>query len=250
MKHLIEIDNVSFAYDKELILEEISLKINENDFIGVIGPNGGGKTTLLRLILGLETPLIGSIRKNKGKENTPLLGYLPQYNKIDKNFPISVFDVVRQGFLSGSSAFKRFTKEENQRSEEILDKMGMLEFRNRAIGDLSGGQMQRVFLGRALVNEPRLLILDEPNTYVDNQFENDLYQMLSELNERMAILLVSHDVGTIASKVKSIACVNRTLHHHMSNKISAEQLSKYNCPIQIISHGEVPHTVLPHHHKH
>ncbi|MCL3780129.1 ABC transporter ATP-binding protein [Prolixibacteraceae bacterium JC049] len=248
MEHLIEINEVSFAYDQEVILDSVSLTINDKDFIGVIGPNGGGKTTLLRLILGTEIPQSGTITTLESTDKRPLIGYLPQYQKIDKSFPINVFDVVRQGFLSGAGALKRFSKEENEKTADILRKVGMYEYRKRPIGELSGGQMQRVFLGRALVNEPRLLILDEPNTYVDNQFENDLYNMLTALNERMAILLVSHDLGTITSKVKSIACVNRTLNHHMSNKITAEQLNDYNCPIQIISHGEIPHTVLPHHH--
>jgi zinc transport system ATP-binding protein len=135
--------------------------------------------------------------------------------------------------------------------EAIIHELGIEKFAHKPIGELSGGQMQRTFLGRALISDPKLLILDEPDTYVDNQFEGELYKKLKELNTRMAILLVSHDMGTITTYVKGIACVNRELHYHPSNIISPEQLASYNCPIQIITHGSVPHTVLEtHNHKH
>jgi zinc transport system ATP-binding protein len=128
--------------------------------------------------------------------------------------------------------------------------MGISHIRNKAIGELSGGQMQRTFLCRALMNQPELLVLDEPSTYVDNNFEGELYLKLKELNEQMAILLISHDVGTISFFVKTIACVNRSLHHHPSNIITEEQLASYNCPLQIITHGNIPHTVLKLHDEH
>jgi zinc transport system ATP-binding protein len=128
--------------------------------------------------------------------------------------------------------------------------MGVAHLRDKSIGQLSGGQMQRVFLGRAIISEPRLLILDEPNTFVDNKFEHDLYELLHQLNHKMAILMVSHDVGTITTHVKTIACVNRNLHYHKSNIITQSQLTAYNCPIQLITHGDVPHTVLGEHHHH
>jgi zinc transport system ATP-binding protein len=135
-----------------------------------------------------------------------------------------------------------------QKVFDLLHEMGIYEIRNKAIGQLSGGQMQRVFLCRALLSDPRVLILDEPDTFVDNRFEGELYEKLFLLNKKMAIVLVSHDVGTISTYVKTIACVNRNLHYHASNKITQEQLDGYNCPIQIISHGEIPHTILKHHH--
>jgi zinc transport system ATP-binding protein len=132
----------------------------------------------------------------------------------------------------------------------VLHELGIENLASKLVGELSGGQMQKVFLGRALISNPKLLILDEPDTYVDSRFENELYQKLKELNNRMAILLVSHDVGTISAHVKSIACVSRELHYHPSNIISPEQLASYNCPIQIITHGDVPHTVLGSHNHH
>jgi zinc transport system ATP-binding protein len=131
--------------------------------------------------------------------------------------------------------------------------MGITHLSGRNVGDLSGGQMQRVLLARAIVSDPGILILDEPNTFVDNSFEHDLYELLRILNQKMAILMVSHDVGTITSYVKTIACVNRNLHYHKSNIITQSQLEAYNCPIQLITHGNVPHTVLGdhiHNHKH
>ena len=131
---------------------------------------------------------------------------------------------------------------------KLLEMAGIEAIADRQISEISGGQMQRALLCRAVIIEPKLLILDEPTNFVDNKFENELYTLLHRLNERMAIVMVSHDLGTITSVVKSIVCVNRTVHRHDSNIITAEQLENYHCPIQIISHGQVPHTVLEHHH--
>ena len=244
---LVKIEDLCVGYDKVPILENANLEIFEQDFIGVIGPNGGGKTTLLKAILGLLKPFSGSInfRKDLDGKKKPI-GYLPQVRHIDWKFPITVFDVVRSGsIMEGAAKLKSIIKE---RTEQLLDEMGVADIRNKAIGELSGGQMQRVFLCRALLSEPKLLILDEPDTFVDNRFEGELYERLRNLNKEIAIVLVSHDVGTISSYVKTIACVNGDLHYHPSNHISQEQLDGYNCPIQVISHGEVPHTVLKHHH--
>lgn len=248
MKQIIDINDVALAYDKVPILEHVNLQVFEKDFIGVIGPNGGGKTTLLKGILGLLKPVSGTIRF--GDSHTPdhqPFGYLPQVKNIDKKFPITAFDVVRSGAIMHRNLFKK-QQDEKEKAEQLFEEMGISEIKNKAIGELSGGQMQRVFLCRALISEPELLILDEPDTFVDNRFEGELYQKLKALNEKIAIILVSHDLGTISAYVKTIACVNRNLHYHRSNKISNEQLEAYNCPIQIISHGQIPHTVLQHHH--
>jgi zinc transport system ATP-binding protein len=247
MDPLVKIENLSVGYDKIPILENANLDICERDFIGVIGPNGGGKTTLLKSILGLLKPFSGSItfRKDLNGKKKPI-GYLPQVRHIDRKFPISVFDVVRSGSIMESAIKSKSVIKE--RVEQLLDEMGVADIRKKAIGELSGGQMQRVFLCRALLSDPKLLILDEPDTFVDNRFEGELYERLRNLNKEIAIVLVSHDVGTISSYVKTIACVNGDLHYHPSNHISQEQLDGYNCPIQVISHGEIPHTVLKHHH--
>ncbi len=242
MKKLLTIQDVTVRYDGVTALQQANLTVNEQDFIGIIGPNGGGKTTLIKSILGLVEPSQGEILFHLNKNE---IGYLPQVNQIDKQFPISVLDVVRSGQAHGVfNQFGHKAKNSIQQAEALLDEVGALHLRHKAIGDLSGGQMQRVLLCRALMNKPKLLILDEPDTYVDSQFEASLYEKLSELNKEIAIILVSHDIGTISSFVKTIACINKDLHYHLSNVISSEQLAGYNCPLQIISHGDIPHTVL------
>lgn len=246
MEPLVKIKDLTVGYDKIPVLEKINLEIFEKDFIGVIGPNGGGKTTLLKAILGLMKPYSGTIEfRNDFDGKKKPIGYLPQVKHIDQKFPITVFDVVRSGLLMQNSNHKGASTK--QKVADILHELGIYAIRNKAIGELSGGQMQRVFLCRALISQPRLLILDEPDTFVDNRFEGELYEKLRMLNNEIAIILVSHDVGTISTYVKTIACVNSDLHYHRSNKISQEQLDDYNCPIQIISHGKIPHTILKQH---
>lgn len=249
MSKIVEIQSVYAGYNDEVILKDVSLDIFDDDFIGVIGPNGGGKTTLLNVILGLIKPFKGSVKfcddLRMGRNNK--MGYLPQQNKIDKKFPITVKDVVMSGLIYGKGALSRHSKSDMLKADETLKRVGILNLRKSPIGELSGGQMQKVLLARAIVSSPRLLVLDEPNTFVDNQFEGELYEILNELNKEMAIMIVTHDVGTISSYVKTIACVNRSLHYHKSNIISEEQLALYNCPIKLITHGDVPHTVLKKH---
>lgn len=248
MEPLVKIRNLTTGYNKVPVLEKANLEIYEHDFLGVIGPNGGGKTTLLKAILGLLKPYEGNIefRKDLNTKKKPI-GYLPQVRHIDRKFPITVFDVVRSGSLMHNNMRNKL--EVKQKVIDLLNEMGIYNIRNKAIGELSGGQMQRVFLCRALLSDPKLLILDEPDTFVDNRFEGELYEKLRMLNKKMAIVLVSHDMGTISSYVKTIACVNGSLHYHPSSTITQDQLDGYNCPIQIISHGEIPHTILKHHHK-
>lgn len=251
MNPILEIHDLIVSYDGFRVLEKVSLTVHQGDFLGVIGPNGGGKTTLLKAMLGLIKPDSGSIRFHFKNNSKHAIGYLPQINQIDKKFPITVLDVVRSGNANKIHGFSFRKNPEIERARDLLNQMGMEEIAGKAIGELSGGQMQRVFLCRALMSEPELLILDEPDTFVDNNFESELYEKLRELNKKMAIVLVSHDVGTIAQYVKTIACVNLHLHYHPSNKISSQQLAAYNCPLQIITHGEIPHTVLKtHDHSH
>ena len=247
-KALISVQNLTVSYDDTTALDKVSLKIYEDDFLGVIGPNGGGKTSLVRAVLG-TIPYRGTIEYAtelfRGRER--LIGYLPQQNLFDRAFPISVTETVLSG-LQGRKRFRsRYTAEDRRQAMELLVRTGIAEVADRAIGEISGGQMQRALLCRAIISEPRLLILDEPANFVDNRFENELYRILGELNRRMAIVMVSHDVGTISSVVKSIVCVNRHVHRHDSNIIDEEQLRNYGCPIQLISHGDVPHTVLSRH---
>ena len=243
-KSLLQIENLSFAYQGQNVLSNVSLSINDRDYIGIIGPNGGGKTTLVKLILGLLKPQRGHITYSIDNSE---IGYLPQGNQLDASFPITVKEVVASGLEHGLRLARGLRKSEKNSVSEMLEKVGLESLHHRSIGELSGGEFQRAMLARAIISLPRLLVLDEPDTHVDNKFEMELYSLLKELNEKMAILLVSHDIGTISSYIKTIACVNRDLHYHSSNEISEDQLKVYNCPIEIISHGPIPHRVMQEH---
>lgn len=243
---LLEIRSLSVKYGNNSALQDVNFDIYNNDFIGIIGPNGGGKTTLMKCILGLLKPSTGHIKYYFNQEKYPI-GYLPQVHQFDNRFPMSVLDMVLSGISNNKFFPPGISWRIRKKAQELLNSVGIGDLAKRSIGELSGGEMQRAFLCRAIIADPKLLILDEPNTYVDNKFEHDLYDKLRELNKRMAILLVSHDVGTITYFIKSIACINRKLHYHPSNQISDEQLAAYDCPIQIITHGNVPHTVLKNH---
>lgn len=245
MKPILELKDVSAGYDYQTVLQHINLCINEGDFMGIIGPNGGGKTTLLKVILGLIKPSTGEITYHAPLQN--LFGYLPQTNRFDQRFPISVTEVVMSGLMSNKGLCRSYTKKDRERAYSLLDKYAMGAYKNTPIGNLSGGQIQRVLLCRAIISSPQVLILDEPTTYVDSNFEKEFYPILQELNKSMSIVMVSHDLGTICSYVKTIACVNRELHYHHSNLITPEQLQAYNCPIELITHGHVPHRVLSNH---
>lgn len=247
---ILELKGVTAGYNEEIILKDIDFVVEPFDFIGIIGPNGGGKTTLVKVILGLLKPVKGEVNWHN-PSSLMHVGYLPQTSDYDRQFPVTVKEVILSGLMSLKRFTWRFGKSDKTRIKEVLSLMGIEHLASKNIGELSGGQMQRVLLGRAIISDPQLLILDEPNTFVDNRFEHDLYELLKELNKKMAILMVSHDVGTITSYVKTIACVNRNLHYHRSNIITQSQLEAYNCPIQLITHGNVPHTVLgDHNHNH
>lgn len=252
MNPIIEIQNLNVGYEnKPDVLKNVSLTVFENDFLGIIGPNGGGKTTLLKAILGLTQVTSGSITFfDTGKKvNHINIGYLPQINQIDKKFPISVHEVILSGLTLRGKFIKRYTAEDKQKVKPIAEKMGIENLLYRAIGELSGGQLQRVLLGRAIIDNPKLIILDEPNSYVDKLFETNFYKLLDEINKEIAIVLVSHDVGTIISQVKNIACVNQNLHYHCGSNISQEWLmgAYDSCPIEILGHGSLPHRVLLQH---
>lgn len=247
--NLVTLQHVSVSYDGCEALHDVSLTIADDDFLGVIGPNGGGKTSLVKAILG-AVPYSGTIEFApelfRGKER--LIGYMPQITHFDRAFPISLAEVVRSGLQGRKGVLARITREERRKIQELLEIAGIGAYAHAPVGEVSGGQLQRALLCRAVVSDPKLLILDEPTNFVDNQFEKELYRMLRELNRRMAIVMISHDLGTISSVVKEIVCVNRHVHRHHSNVLTEEQLRNYDCPIQVISHGPVPHTVLEHHH--
>lgn len=241
---LLRITNMSAGYDSKTVLSGVNLTVNSRDFIGVIGPNGGGKTTFIKALLGIIKPISGHIDfLDKGLS----IGYLPQSKTIDKSFPISVMDTILSGLMHQKSFFGRYTNKDRDKAAQLMSMCGVEHLSLKHIGALSGGQLQRVLLCRALMSDPELLVLDEPTTYIDNQFEKELYALLKRLNEHIAIIMVSHDLGTICSHVKSIACVNGSFHYHPSNVITKHHLELYDCPIQLVNHGNVPHTILHNH---
>ena len=251
---LIQIKDLSASYDGRTVLSHINLTVYEQDFLGIIGPNGGGKTTLIKNVLGLHQPDKGKIHfYRNGQEVTEInMGYLPQYNNIDKKFPISVYEVVLSGLSKQKSLLQRYTKEQHEQVRRTIARMGLDGLENRAIGQLSGGQLQRTMLGRALASNPEVVILDEPNTYIDKRFEAKLYELLEEINKERAIILVSHDIGTVLQNVKTIACVNETLDYHPDTEVPTEWLEEnFGCPIELLGHGNFPHRVLRcHTHQH
>jgi zinc transport system ATP-binding protein len=244
---LLEMFSVSVAYGSNTALQDADLKVYDNDFIGVIGPNGGGKTTLLKVILGLVKPFKGELVFNQQLLGRNKIGYLPQMSTGDNNFPVTVKDVVLSGLMMQKGVISGMSSSDKKRASQVIEELGLPGLSDSPLSELSGGQLQRVFLGRAVIGDPRLLLLDEPGNFVDANFENDFYEKLRGLNRRMAIMMVSHDVGTISAHIKSFACVNRQLHYHPSSEITNEELMAYGCPIQLITHGEVPHTVLKKH---
>lgn len=247
MAYIFDMKSLSASYENKVVLQDINFRVNESDFIGVIGPNGGGKTTLLKVILGLIKPTSGSITFNKDLPGENIIGYLPQISTGDNNYPVNVTDVILSGMMVRKKIITRMSAADKKRASEVIDELGLTAVAKSSLNEISGGQLQRVFLGRAIIGNPVLLLLDEPGNFVDSTFENNFYEKLKELNKRMAILMVSHDIGTISSHVKSFACVNKHLNYHPSSEISNEQLLAYDCPIQLITHGEVPHTVLRSH---
>ena len=245
MKPIIEIKNLSAGYDGRTVLHDVNLTVYERDFLGIIGPNGGGKTTLIKCILGLLKPAKGEIVF----ASHPSLGYLPQYNSIDRKFPISVEEVILSGLSIQKPLTSRFTPEEREKGRQTIIRMGLEGLEHRSIGALSGGQLQRALLGRAVISSPTALILDEPSTYIDKRFEARLYELLAEINKECAIILVSHDIGTVLQQVKSIACVNETLDYHPDTGITTEWLERnFHCPIELLGHGTLPHRILGEHH--
>lgn len=246
---ILEIENLWVKYDSVNVLEDINLSVYKHDFLGIIGPNGGGKTTLLRSIVGLVKPEQGKVTfvgKEACLQHSPI-GYVPQHSLFDQDFPVSVMDVVLMGRLASSKMLRNYRTEDINAAISALESVGMLKYQNRQIGQLSGGQQQRVFVARALVGNPLLLLLDEPMSSVDATMQEEFYELLASLKQGMAIIIVSHDISAISIYVDKIACLNRRLFYHGDKELSASDLeAAYQCPVQMLAHG-VPHRVLKKH---
>lgn len=253
---IVQMEDLSFAYNGQIVLQEINLEVLEGDFIAMIGPNGGGKTTLLKLMLGLLKPAQGRIQI-MGKPATQVshhIGYVPQDVHINRRFPITALDVVLMGKLAPGKRWSKNAAQDRRDAFATLERIDMADDANRRIGELSGGQRQRVFIARALVTRPRLLLLDEPTASIDSQGQTDFYQMLKRLNREVTIIVVSHDLLVISTYVKSVACVNHRLHYHQQAEITGDMLETMYphamqavCPVELVTHGHLPHRVLKHH---
>jgi zinc transport system ATP-binding protein len=252
----IEIKGVSVTLEHTSVLKEIDLSVESGTFLGLIGPNGGGKTTLLRCILGLIRPDAGTVTvlgqpaahvRPKG-----IIGYVPQDPIADLDFPVSVYDVVMMGRYSKIGLFRQASRSDTAAVTKALEQVGMADLRARPIGHLSGGQQQRVFLARALAPEPEVLLLDEPFTGVDARAQTEFYRLLASLRGDLAltVVLVSHDIGVIPYYTEEIACVNQTLHLHGKPKevLTSESLREaYGCEVELLVHGRIPHRVVGEH---
>ena len=249
---VVDIKNVTFSYTDDPVLLDVNLTVHKGDFIAMIGPNGGGKTTLLRLILGLLKPTAGTIRVN-GKtvqKVSSCMGYVPQDVHINRNFPITAIDVVLMGKLDPKKRWATKSSSNYKEAMTALERLEMAIHAQKKIGDLSGGQRQRVFIARALVTQPKLLLLDEPTANIDTKGQTDFFKLLKNLNKKITILMVSHDLLVISRYVKSVACVNKRLHYHHQAQITGDILETMYpctveevCPVELVTHG-LPHRIL------
>lgn len=250
MTPALEIDRLSVYYGEDCALKDISLKVMECEFLGIIGPNGGGKTTLLKAILGLVEPQAGSVKifGATGVAARRQIGYVPQFSRFDRRFPISVEEVVLMGRMAGRSPWLvRFDATDKNRVNNLLDRLDILDLKDRQIGQLSGGQLQRVLIARALAVEPRILVLDEPTASVDSASKTRIYEILQELNREITVLIVTHDLSAVSSNINRIACINQQLFYHGQTELEAGLVERvYGCPVDLIAHG-VPHRVLRRH---
>ncbi len=252
MNPAIEIRDLSVGYRTgKPVLNNINLTVMQNDFIAIIGPNGGGKTTLLKAILGLIKPWKGKITIEghpvASKAVRAGMGYVPQLIP-GKLFPVTVMDVVLMGRLGNSGLFRHFSAADRSAAEKNLRRLGVDHLSNVNMYYLSGGQKQRVLIARALAGEPDILLLDEPVASVDHETQESFFNLLAQLNDSITIVLVTHDVGSVSAHVKNIACINRTLISH-GETLSADAVSRaYGCPFELISHG-VPHRIIGQKHQ-
>ena len=231
---LINIKNLFFKYQKTEVLENVNLTIKDDDFLAIIGPNGGGKSTLLKLILGLLPLQSGTIEKNI--ENNQV-GYVPQNTNLNIDFPITALEVVLMGHISSKKRLFGYSKDEISCAIESLNQVGMKDFANKKIGDLSGGQRQRVFIARALCSNPKIMLLDEPTASIDVQGQQEIYELLRELNKTICIVVVSHDLSILLNYAKNVAHINRGLVYHSLAEVqkNVTLADDHLCEVELVS---------------
>jgi len=240
-----ELQNVSLSLRGISVLEDVSFRIEAGDYLALLGPNGGGKSTLLKVLLGLLTPDEGTVRVfgQSPPAARGRVGYVPQSFQFDRDFPIRVLDVVLMGRV-GKLKLGTVTEEDREMARAALTRVEMAELATRPIGALSGGQLQRVWIARALAQQPELLLLDEPTSSLDERVGRSVWELFAELSQEMAVVVVSHDIGAISQHVRGVACLNRRLHAHPTRELTSEMLeATYGCPVDLLAHGH-PHRVL------
>jgi zinc transport system ATP-binding protein len=249
METAIKITNLKVCYDNNCVLNNVNLQIEEGEFLGVIGPNGGGKTTLAKVILGIKEASQGNvlIYGMTPKKARGMVGYVPQFTTFEKDFPISVEEVVLTGMLGKVKPFRKYGSQEFLKADSIMERVGIKHLKKNIVKTLSGGEIQKMLLARALIAGPKILILDEPTASVDTNAKDGIYDLLKELNNEMTIMLITHDLGVVSAYVKSIACVNIEVFYHGESEINENIIEHtFGCPVDLLAHG-VPHRVLrPH----
>ena len=236
---VIKIRDVHFSYGGPPILENIELDIQAKEFVGMVGPNGSGKTTLLRIILGLINPDRGSVEVlgKPAHQGVKEIGYMPQLTPFSRDFPISVEETVLMGRLGKTSSIGLFSKEDKRLAAESMEAVEVLDLSKRPIGSLAGGQLQRVLIARALTCNPEIMILDEPTANVDMKVEKDIFDLLKKLNEKITIIVVTHDIGFISQYITKVACINRTLICHPTSELTGETIEKlYGTHVHMVHH--------------
>jgi zinc transport system ATP-binding protein len=224
--NIIDIKNVSFAYNDETVLKDINLTVKQNDYLAIIGPNGGGKSTLVKLILGFIKPTKGKIKLHTSK-----LGYVPQYTNFSLDIPITVLDVVLQGRIKKYKFF--YNKEDKKEAYDKLKLVKMFEYKNKKISDLSGGQRQRVLIARAMVSNPEILILDEPTSAIDPQGQKEIYDILKSL--KITKIMISHDLNFLLEGVNKVAWISKTLVLHDAPDLHLHRKEGHFCEIDFIN---------------
>jgi zinc transport system ATP-binding protein len=246
---VLEARDVTFGYDREVVLDGVSLAIQPRDFLAIIGPNGGGKTTLVKLLLGLLKPWSGEIVQHFVDARAGRLGYVPQFSTFDKNFPLRVSEVVLMGRLGSRGLLRPYTRADRDDAERVLARLGLTDVARAHVNEISGGQLQRALIARAIVSDPEILFLDEPTASIDAESRETLRGLLADLNQTIPIVVITHDVTSVAPMVRNIACINRRLHYHAGGEVDQEMLEEvYGCPVELVAHG-VAHRVL-HAHDH
>jgi len=246
---VIELSHVTFRFNRHPVLDDISLDIHQGEFHAIIGPNGGGKTTLLKIMLGLLEPHAGSVQilGESVRKNRRYLGYVPQFRTFDFRYPISVREMVLSGRLGHTEKKLRYGPRDYATADDALKTMGIADIADREIADISGGQRQRAIIARALVGHPRVLLLDEPTVYVDTPTATRFYDIIADLRKEMTIVLVTHDVGALPPDITTVSCLNHHIFTHDAREITAEMIGAvYPCPVDLIAHG-IPHRVLKSH---